>query len=108
VLQAQGDLPGALAAYRGGLAIRKALAAKDPGNTDWQHDLLVSYTKIGLVASEQNDLAGALDAFTQAEKIALQVKAANLTAATSTRDLEWVQARLAETRQRLAANGNTQ
>ena len=32
-LVAQGDGPGALAAYRAGLAIREALAARDPANT---------------------------------------------------------------------------
>jgi tetratricopeptide (TPR) repeat protein len=106
VLVAQGDLPGALAAYRDGLAIIKALTAKDSGNTQWQRDLFVSYINIGLVASKQNDLPGALDAFAQAEKIALQVKAANPTAATSASDLQWVQAQLAETRQKMAVAGN--
>jgi lipoprotein NlpI len=60
VLEAQGDLPGALAAYRNSLAIRKALAAKDPGNTQWQSDLSASDIKIGNVLEEQGDLPGAL------------------------------------------------
>lgn len=36
VVLAQGDLVGALAAYRDSLAIAKALAQKDPSNTQWQ------------------------------------------------------------------------
>ena len=40
VLVAQGDGPGALAAYRAGLKIREALAQRDPANTEWQRDLL--------------------------------------------------------------------
>ena len=39
VLVAQGDGPGALAAYRRGLAIAEALATRDPANTQWQRDL---------------------------------------------------------------------
>ncbi|MGB7991894.1 MAG: hypothetical protein WCF44_21020, partial [Candidatus Methylophosphatis roskildensis] len=36
VLEAQGDGAGALAAFRTSLAIREALAARDPANTEWQ------------------------------------------------------------------------
>jgi hypothetical protein len=52
VLKAQGDLAGALAAYRDGLAIRKALAAKDPGNTGWQIDLVVSLYKLATAGGD--------------------------------------------------------
>jgi hypothetical protein len=45
VLVAQGDGPGALAAYRKGLDIAEALAARDPANTEWQRDLSVSHEK---------------------------------------------------------------
>jgi tetratricopeptide (TPR) repeat protein len=41
VLLAEGDRPGALEAYRKSLAIAEALAAKDPGNTQWQRDLSI-------------------------------------------------------------------
>jgi tetratricopeptide (TPR) repeat protein len=106
VLLAQGDLPGALAAYRDALAATMSVTATDPGNAEWQRDLFVAYTNIGGVASQQRDFAGALDAFEQAEKIALRVKAVNPTAATSASDLEWIQARLAEVRRKIAAAGN--
>ena len=60
VLVAQGDLPGALAAYRTGLAIMETLAARDAGNMGWQRDLSVSHEKIGDVLVAQGDLPGAL------------------------------------------------
>ena len=62
MLVAQGDGAGALAAYRKALAIREALAAHDPANTEWQRDLSVSHNKIGDVLVTQGDGAGALAA----------------------------------------------
>ena len=47
VLEAQGDGPGAVAAYRKSLAIAEALAARDASNTEWQRDLSVIHNKIG-------------------------------------------------------------
>jgi tetratricopeptide (TPR) repeat protein len=46
VLVAQGDGPGALAAYQAGLAIREGLAKRDPANTQWQVDVAVSCAKL--------------------------------------------------------------
>jgi tetratricopeptide (TPR) repeat protein/energy-coupling factor transporter ATP-binding protein EcfA2 len=62
----QGDGPGALAAYRKGLAIAEALAARDPANTQWQRDLSVSHNKIGDVLKAQGDGPGALAAYRKA------------------------------------------
>jgi tetratricopeptide (TPR) repeat protein len=63
VLQAQGDGPGALAAFRLSLGIRETLAARDPANTQWQRDLSVSHQKIGNMLQVQGDGPGALAAF---------------------------------------------
>ena len=63
VLVGQGDRAGALAAYRKGLAIREALAARDAANTDGQRDLSISHEKIGDVLVAQGDGAGALAAY---------------------------------------------
>jgi tetratricopeptide (TPR) repeat protein len=63
VLVAQGDLPGALTAYRTGLGIRQTLAASDTGNTQRQRDLSISHEKIGDVLVAQGDLASALTAY---------------------------------------------
>jgi len=54
VLVAQGDGPGALAAYRRGLAIREVLAARDPANTQFQTDVAVSCAKLGTLDHGQN------------------------------------------------------
>ena len=45
VLRDQGDLAGALEAYRESLAVRRRLAAADPSNAGWQRDLTVSHDK---------------------------------------------------------------
>ena len=54
VLVAQGDLPGALTAYRKSHTIAETLAARDTGNTQWQRDLMVSYWKLADLAEKQN------------------------------------------------------
>jgi hypothetical protein len=63
VLVAQGDGPGALAAYRKSLAIREVLAARDTANAQWQRDLSISHNKIGDVLVAQGDGPGALAAY---------------------------------------------
>jgi tetratricopeptide (TPR) repeat protein len=63
VLEAQGDLVGALAAYRTCLAIRDTLASRDASNTLWQRDLCISNVKLGDVLVAQGDLPGALAAY---------------------------------------------
>ena len=63
VLRAQGDLGGALQAYRASLAVREHLAAVDPANAGAQRDLSVSHTRIGDVLLAQGDLVGALQAY---------------------------------------------
>ena len=62
VLVAQGDGPGALVAYRRGLAIREALAARDPANTQWQTDVAVSCAK-ARYARSRTELGGAATLF---------------------------------------------
>ena len=50
---AQGDLPAALTSYRASLAIRERLAKADPGNAEWQRDLIVSYVKLSDVTGDK-------------------------------------------------------
>lgn len=52
VLRDQGDLAGALAAYREALAVRQRLAAADPSNAGWQRDLMVSCCKMATMAEQ--------------------------------------------------------
>lgn len=63
VLQAQGDLDGALASFRAALAIGNKLAALDPRNTRWQQDLSASHRNIGAVLRAQGERAGALASY---------------------------------------------
>jgi hypothetical protein len=49
-----------LTPYRAKFAIIDGLAQSDPGNTEWQRDLSVSYIKMGDAQVLQGDLAGAL------------------------------------------------
>jgi tetratricopeptide (TPR) repeat protein len=62
-LVAQGELAGALTHYREALELRRALAAKDPGNAAWTRDLAWNLGEIGGVLEAQGDLAGALGAY---------------------------------------------
>ena len=78
MLVAQGDGPGALAAYRKSLEIREALAARDPANTGWQRDLSVSHRKIGDVLVAQGDGPGALAAYRKGLEIVEALAARDL------------------------------
>lgn len=83
VLLAQGDLKGALASYRQGLAIAEALAGHDPTNNEWQRDLSVSYNKIGEVLLAQGDGPGALAIYRR------ELAIAELLAARDPANTEW-------------------
>ena len=56
----QGQLDHALAAYRTSLALIEPLAARDPGNAEWQRDLIVSLVKLGGASGEHAHWARAL------------------------------------------------
>ena len=70
---ADAEFDDAIAMYRKSLAIRQRLASSDKGNSQWQRDLLIMYTKLGDVLAAQQkyedafatyqmslDIAGAL------------------------------------------------
>ncbi len=72
-----GNLTQAEIAYRRMLQLTEALSPKGP---DEQHDLSVSYGKIGIIQQDQGDLPGALTTFQRAQAIDLkltQLDAAN-------------------------------
>jgi tetratricopeptide (TPR) repeat protein len=64
----------ALESYRKDLAIARKLAATDPGNPEWQHDLWVSHYKLGEVAVDakrpEDALASYRDALAVLETLA--------------------------------------
>src|SRR5439155_1152448 len=63
VLQAQGKLAEAQAAFGEGLAISRRLAEQDPSNAGWQRDLAVAHSRVGDVLQAQGKLAEAQAAF---------------------------------------------
>ncbi|HEY1545265.1 MAG TPA: tetratricopeptide repeat protein, partial [Xanthobacteraceae bacterium] len=65
-LEAQGDLGGALALYREGLAIRRRLAAQDPDNAAWAFDVSWSLMGLGGALMVRRDFDGALASFGEA------------------------------------------
>ncbi|MGI9489863.1 MAG: tetratricopeptide repeat-containing protein, partial [Geminicoccaceae bacterium] len=90
---AQGDLDGAGEAYRAGLAIIERLAAADPGNAEWQRDLIVSRWKLG-------DLAGryvsedALHHWRAALKLAEELENSGRLLPTDSHFVETIQSRI--------------
>jgi tetratricopeptide (TPR) repeat protein len=66
VLQAQGKLEAAQAAFAEYLAISQRLAEQDPSNADWQRELAVAHSRVGDVLQAQGKLDSALSAFTAA------------------------------------------
>ena len=84
---AQDDAAGALKSIFESLAIRERLAQSDPGNTNWQRDLSVAYTKIGDVQAAQGDLAAALKSFRDSFAIAERLAQADPDNAVWQRDL---------------------
>jgi tetratricopeptide (TPR) repeat protein len=68
-LKAQGNLAGALDAYKAALAIRERLAKSDPSNARCKGCLAILQNKIGDLLQAQGNLADALDAY----KVALAI-----------------------------------
>jgi hypothetical protein len=53
VQSAQSELPAALSSYKEALQIAQKLAARDPGNAQWQTDLVISFWKLAAVLEQQ-------------------------------------------------------
>jgi tetratricopeptide (TPR) repeat protein len=87
VLMAQGDLGGALRAYKEGLTIDRALAAADPSSAEARRDVLVSLNKIGDVLVAPGDLGGGLKAYQEGLAIARALAAADPSSTETERDV---------------------
>jgi hypothetical protein len=70
LLQSQGDLGGALKAYRESLGMAERLAQSDPTNASWQRHLSVTRRRIGDVLRGQGDLGGALKVYRKTMAVA--------------------------------------
>jgi tetratricopeptide (TPR) repeat protein len=104
ILREQNELPAALTEYRSSLAMAQYLAEKEKDNPQWEYGPLYSYERIGLLAYRKHEFPAALDAFERAEEIALDLKKIYPSAASSTKNLTWVQTRLEETRREIAGS----
>jgi tetratricopeptide (TPR) repeat protein len=60
VLEASGDLAGAVAEVRRAIAVRTKLAQAQPGVVKWQRDLATGHRKLSDMLRKQNDVEGAL------------------------------------------------
>jgi len=87
VLLAQGDLAGAMQAYRQALEVAQRPASADPTNALWLHDLSASHDRIGGVLLAQGDLASALKAYSESLAISRPLASADPTNAEWQRDL---------------------
>jgi tetratricopeptide (TPR) repeat protein len=63
ILQARGDLAGALKSLREGVYIQEQLVKRNPNNADWQRNLATSLEMIGDVLKLQGNIEGALEKY---------------------------------------------
>jgi hypothetical protein len=70
MLRAQGDLAGALHVYRAVLVMWQRLAAADPANIEWHHNLSTSHFRIGDVLIDQGNFGEAAKHFSAAQTAA--------------------------------------
>jgi tetratricopeptide (TPR) repeat protein len=82
--------------YKDGLAIRQALAAKDPSNTQWQSELSVSDDNIGDVLVTQDKLDEALASYKRGLAIRQALAAKDPSNTQWQRDLAWSDAHIGE------------
>ena len=93
---AQGDLPGALQAFTESKNIADKLAAADPGNAEWQRDLIVSHWKLADLLERMPDRAAeAAGHWSQALAIARNLAATGRLAPTDAYFVETLEQRLA-------------
>ena len=95
MLVAQDKLDEALKTYSDGLALRERLTAADQGNTQWQRNLAVSYTKLASVYERQNRIADALRMLTRGRDIVAALMAVSPGTAQWKNDLAWFEQQIA-------------
>jgi tetratricopeptide (TPR) repeat protein len=61
-----GDSQGALKSYQKSLALREAIVAADPKNSEANLDLAVSYNRVGDILTKTGDTGAALESYRKA------------------------------------------
>ena len=88
MLQAQGNLAGAQAAFQRSLEIRRRLADTDPSNAGWQRDLSFSFTNIAQLHEQTGNRNEALRLAQESLEIDERLAALDPINATWRRDVE--------------------
>ena len=96
MLVAQGDLPGALKAFRNSLAIFEELSRADPGNAGWRRDVAAAYARVANALQASGDSEGALGALRAGRAILAPLVERHPDWAKWKQDLAWFDAQLAE------------
>ena len=101
VLRDQGDLAGALQAYRAALTVIQRLASADPSNAGWQRDLSYSHTLIGQVLMKQEQWREALPHLEKSLLIDERIAALDPTNVTWQKDVQVSRRLVAQARAKL-------
>jgi len=104
VMQAQGKLEAAQAAFAEALSIRRHLAEQNPSNAGWQRELAVAHSRVGDVLEAQGNLEAALAAFGESLAISRRLAEQDPSNADWQRDLALALLRTA----RMASSGSRQ
>jgi hypothetical protein len=94
VLQDQGNLPAALDSHKAARAISERLAAADPGNAVWQHDLVISYGRVAMIEARQGARDQALSGLRRGRDILARLKAQSPHNARLPKDLAWFESQI--------------
>jgi hypothetical protein len=96
VLSAQGNLPAALDSFKASLAIADRLAAADPGNAGWQHDLAIGEGRAGMVLARTGKCDAALDALRRGRAIISRLGELSPDYAVLANDMAWFDLQITE------------
>jgi tetratricopeptide (TPR) repeat protein len=94
VLEAQGDLKGALSSYKQSLDIVQRLVQANPANATWRRQTSWSYQQIGSVTEKMDNLPEALNAYRASLSIIEPLAAAVSASEDLVSDLSWAYIRL--------------
>ena len=98
--QSQGRLDAALASFQKSLTINEQLVQVDPSNTNWQHGLGVSHSRLGDVNQRQGRLDAALASFQKSLSIVEQLVQVDPSNANWKRELDAIKVRLGKATKR--------
>ena len=95
-LKAQGDLAGALVAYRQSLDIAREIAAKDPSNAAGEAAVIMGLQRLGDVLKAQRDISAALSAYSEGVDIARRLASKDPVSPSMQTNLAYALVKLAE------------